>query len=251
MFPSLSVPVIFAHRGASSHAPENTLASFMLAVEQGAKAIELDVQLTADKEVVVFHDLFLNRTTDGRGKLSDFTLSEIKALNAAVGFEPGYQEERIPTLDEVFSALPEDIFINIELKDFSFLTDNLPEKTAQVIDRFHAHNRVLISSFNPAALKNFFQFQPNIPRGRLLSGFMGINLYRFHPTLSVRFQSIHLPYKLLSSSQIRSFKKRGLKVFTYTLNHPEDILRSIELGVDGFFTNDPAFARRLITGHSP
>ena len=98
MFSTLTSPVIFAHRGASSHAPENTLAAFQLAIDQGAEAIELDVQLTRDQEVVVFHDVHLDRTTNGSGKVKDLTLSELKSYNAGIAFNPAYQNEKIPTL---------------------------------------------------------------------------------------------------------------------------------------------------------
>jgi glycerophosphoryl diester phosphodiesterase len=246
MFSSLPEPVIFAHRGASSHAPENTLAAFQLAIEQGATAIELDVQLTADQEVVVFHDLTLDRTTNGHGKLKEHNLSDLKRLNASLGFEPAYQNERIPTLADVFDKLPRDIFINIELKNLNSPFDPLPEITAGLISGFHSEERVLISSFNPAALRKFQRSLPGIPCGRLLYSTGMIRLYELLPFLSAKFQSIHLPYSILSRSTIRTFQERGLKVFAYTLNHPQDIINAVSLGIDGFFTDDPAFANRLL-----
>lgn len=250
MFSSLSSPVIFAHRGASSHAPENTLASFQLAVEQGALAIELDVQLTADQEVVVFHDLTLERTTNGRGKITDHTLADLKRLNASVGFEPAYQDQKIPTLSEVFDKLPSDIFINIELKDLNSPFDTLPTKTSELIKAFHSEERVLISSFNPAALRRFQRISPAIPCGRLLFTKGMIKLYEFLPPLSANFQSIHLPYSSLSRPMIQSFQRRGLKVFTYTVNHSQDIINAVSLGVDGIFTDDPGFAVRVLDQHN-
>ena len=112
MLSILTSPVIFAHRGASSHAPENTLAAFQLAIDQGAKAIELDVQLTQDQEVVVFHDIHLNRTTDGSGRVKDLRLSAIKSFNAGTAFYPAYQSEKIPTLTELFDFNTHKIIIN-------------------------------------------------------------------------------------------------------------------------------------------
>ena len=246
MFPSLTAPVIFAHRGACSHAPENTLAAFQLAVDQGAKAIELDVQLSKDREVVVFHDVHLGRTTNGSGRLIDHTLSELKELNAALSFTPAYQQEKIPTLAEVFEILPPDIIINIELKNLHASCDSLPARTALIIRRYKAEERVLISSFNAIALRKFFQEIPSIPLGRLLYTKRAVNLYSNLPLLHKKYQSVHLSYKSLDPQIISGFKETGKKVFAYTLNHTQDILNAIRMGIDGFFTDDPGFANRIL-----
>lgn len=246
MFPSLKTPVIFAHRGACSHAPENTLAAFKLAVDQGAKAIELDVQLTRDQEVVVFHDVHLGRTTDGSGRLKDHTLSELKELNAALSFSPAYQKEKIPTLAEVFELLPPDIIINIELKNLHASCDSLPEKTASIIRKYNAEDRVLISSFNAIALRKFAKEIPSLPLGRLLHTKRAVNLYSKLPLLHTKYQSVHLSYRSLDPQIITNFKNTGKKVFAYTLNHTQDILNAIKMGIDGFFTDDPGFASRIL-----
>src|SRR5690242_12342962 len=102
MLESLSRPVIFAHRGACAHAPENTLASFELALAQQADAIELDAKLSADGFVVVHHDDTVDRTTDGKGRLKNLTLAELKKLDAGSSFAETFKGEKIPTLEEVF-----------------------------------------------------------------------------------------------------------------------------------------------------
>ena len=247
MFPSLTSPVIFAHRGASSHAPENTLAAFQLAIDHGAKALELDVQLTKDQEVVVFHDSRLNRTTDGTGKVNDFTLSELRNFNAGISFCPAYQNEKIPTLAEVLDSLPPDILINIELKNPRTPFDGLPSRTACLVREFNAQNRVLISSFNPVALSKFNKELPSIPRGRLLRTKQMTNYLSNLPGLLAKIQSVHLPFKSLNPQSIANFKGAGKKVFTYTLNHTQDILTAMKMGIDGFFTDDPGFAIRILS----
>lgn len=246
MFPNLTSPVIFAHRGACAHAPENTLAAFKLAVDQGAEALELDVQLTEDGEVVVFHDVRLDRTTNGTGRVADHTLAEIKQLNAGLSFSPAYQEERVPTLGEVFDQLPENIFINIELKNLHSPFDSLPARTAAVIRSFQAQERILISSFNRRSLSKFYNEIPSIPRGRLLHTPRVVNYYSKARLLHARYQSIHLSYRSLDQQIIAAFKRTGKKVFTYTLNHDEDMINALKMGVDGFFTDDPGFARRIL-----
>ena len=113
-----SAPLVIAHRGASMYAPENTLAAFELAIEMGADAIELDTMLTADGIPIVIHDHSLDRTTDGIGSVSSKTVAELKLLDAGSAFDIRFAGERIPTLEEVFSAVGKKIMINVELKNY-------------------------------------------------------------------------------------------------------------------------------------
>src|SRR5512135_2653183 len=121
-------PLVLAHRGASLHAPENTLAAFTLAADQGADGIELDVKLTRDGSIVVMHDATVDRTTTGHGRVSDLTLSEIKALDAGSNFEPQFAQERVPLLEEVFAAVAGRLMINIELTNYASRRDGLERK---------------------------------------------------------------------------------------------------------------------------
>jgi glycerophosphoryl diester phosphodiesterase len=243
---SLSSPVIFAHRGASSHAPENTLAAFQLAIDQGAPAIELDARLTKDKEVIVFHDVFLDRTTDGKGKTKSLSLAEIKRLNAGFPSSPAYQIEAIPTLAEVIASLPQDILINIELKNLDSPTDDLPDRTLSVILELNAQSRVLISSFNTIALFRLNKISPEVPLGLLLRTTLFSNIHLRVPFLLDKIQSIHLSFNVLAPQLVTRFKQAGKKVYTYTLNHTNDIVNAMNMGVDGFFTDDPGFAARIL-----
>jgi len=247
MLLSLASPIIFAHRGASSHAPENTLAAFHLAIDHGAKAIELDVQLTRDQEVVVFHDTKLNRTTDGSGRIRSHSLHEIKQYNAGISFSPAYQNEKVPSLAEVLDLMPPEILINIELKNLHAPLDDLPARTAAVIADFNAQDRVLISSFNVIALRNFARADASIPLGLLLPSSFSAKFYSHLLAFLINIRTIHLSYKSLSPQLVARFKQAGKLVFSYTLNHTQDILTALEMGIDGFFTDDPGFAYRLLT----
>ena len=142
-------PAIFAHRGASAYAPENTLASFELAIHQEADAIELDAKLTADGQVVVIHDQTVNRTTDGNGRVGKMTLTQIRQLDAGSYFAAAFYDERIPTLEEVFETVGRKILINIELTNYASMKDSLPEKVADLVRRHQLEKRVMFSSFNP------------------------------------------------------------------------------------------------------
>lgn len=160
-------PVIFTHRGASRFAPENTLAAFNLVVIQGADAIELDAKLTADGQIVVFHNQTLERTTSAIGKIGEKTLSELKELDASVHFDKIYQNERIPTLEEVFEAVCQRIFIHVELTNYASPNDRLPEKVADLVKIHNLGCWVMTSTFNPVALLKIKRLPPGVPFGLL------------------------------------------------------------------------------------
>ncbi len=146
MLDMISNPVIFAHRGASNYAPENTLAAFDLAYRQGAKAIELDAKLTADGQVVVIHDQTVDRTTGGSGRVKEMRLAQLKELDAGSHFDVSFKGEPIPTLDEVFAAFGPFLFINVELTNYASLLDPLPEKVAGLVKKHKLSQRVMFSS---------------------------------------------------------------------------------------------------------
>ena len=246
MLSSLPAPIIFAHRGASALAPENTLAAFLLAAEKGAPAIELDVQLTRDQTVIVFHDTRLDRTTNGSGLIKSLTYTEIKNLNASFLF-PDFPNEPIPTLDQVLEVIPEHILINIELKNLHAPFDNLPSKTASLIRKFGAQKRVLISSFNPIALRSFNRSIPSVPLGRLIASSPKANVHSRIPPITEPYRSIHLNYKYLTPGMVARFRSAGKLVFCYTINQADDMIAAVAMGIDGFFTDDPIIANRILT----
>ena len=125
-------PLLIAHRGASAHAPENTLAAFELAIHLGAPAVELDVKLTGDHQVVVLHDQTLDRTTDGKGPLAAHTLEAVKQLDAGSYFSPEFRGEHVPTLAEVFEAIGKAALINVELTNYETPGDDLVDRVVQV-----------------------------------------------------------------------------------------------------------------------
>ena len=247
MFNSLPTPVLIAHRGASAHAPENTLDAFHLAISQGVPAIELDVQLSADGKVVVFHDFAVSRTTNGFGQLHRKTLSQLKSLNAGAGFGSVYPNAKIPTLEEVFNDVDPSILLNIELKIFNSPFDTLPKRVADLIQKHQAANRVLISSFNPIALSRMLRHLPSVPRGLLLHKPTHVDLCLLFPSLISDFQSINVSLACITEYRVNALHKLGNKVFAYTLNSPASILHVLKYGVDGFFTDDPALGLRTLS----
>jgi len=157
MIEHLPFPALIAHRGFSARYPENTLAAFRAAAESGVGMIELDITLTRDRQMVVFHDDTLARTTNGRGNVRARTLGELKRLDAGSWFGPGFKGERIPTLDEVMMAMPPELAINIEIKpeacEFPAPADAIERQLVRCLRDHDAMNRVLVSSFSSKVLE--------------------------------------------------------------------------------------------------
>lgn len=246
MFEHISNPTIFAHRGASVYAPENTLSAFLLAVKQGADAVELDAKLSLDGNVVVIHDQTIDRTTDGSGKVCDFTLSELKEFDAGGYFDDAFIGERIPTLYEVFDTVGEDIFINVEITNYASPFDNLPEIIAKLIRKHKLENNVLCSSFNPVALIRIKKELPEIQIGLLaLPGFPGGWVRGFGNLLPIN--AVHPAERDTSFDLIQRFHRSGIQVNSYTINDADKMKSLFEWGVDGIFTDNPPLAQKELT----
>jgi len=250
MLDQIPGPAIFAHRGASLYAPENTLPAFELAVRQKADAIELDTKLTADQHVVVFHDQTLERTTGVKGRVIDSKLAELRRLDAGSHFDVAYRGEPIPTLDEVFDLVGRQIYINIDLTNYASPTDQLPEKVAECVTKHGVVDRVLFSSFNPIALLRIHHLLPKPPIGLLaLQGNQGALARSWLGTL-IRYQTLNPAINDTTKPLVEKIHRRGCRILVYTVNQPEDMRRLFEMGVDGIFTDDPLTARRiLLTGN--
>jgi glycerophosphoryl diester phosphodiesterase len=252
MFDDLPRPIVFAHRGASAEAPENTLAAFELALRQGCDAIELDVRLSKDNQVVVIHDPTVDRTTDGQGVVKDLSLGEIRKLDAGSHFDVAFQGETIPTLDEVFKAIGQLTYINVELANYNSMTDELPEKVAQLVRKHKLARRVLFSSFNPICLLRIRRLVPEAPAGLLAHPGKKGRLARSRIGELIGYQSLHVNFNDVTLRLLNHQHKKGYLVFSYTVNSEEYLRQQIDLGVDGIFTDEPRLARQILgqTSHS-
>lgn len=246
LFNQLPRPAIIAHRGASAHAPENTLAAFELSLRQEADAIELDAKLTADGQVVVFHDLSLDRTTDGSGPLNKHTFNELRRLDAGSHFDVAFQGEPIPTLEEVLKAVGLLTIVNIELTNYANPFDDLPEKVALLLRRMKLTHRVFFSSFNPLALIRIRRMLPECPVGLLaMSGSRG-SLARSWPGRLLKYQALHPEQQDVTEEMVERAHNQGSRIFVYTVNQADEMRRLFNLGVDGIFTDDPVLARQVL-----
>jgi len=239
--------IIFAHRGASAYAPENTLQAFRLAVSQGADAFELDTKLSADRIPVVIHDFTVDRTTNGTGFVSKMTLAQLKELDAGTTFDKVFVNERIPTLEEVLDEFGGKVLINIELTNYKSLFDSLPNKVAELIDRMNIpHSNLIISSFNPIALIKFHRLLPDIFIGLLVSP--GKSVYWATTPLYalVPKNAIHPEQSSVTRRYIERIHKMNLKVYAYTVNDENRMADFFSWGVDGIFTDNPLKALQIL-----
>jgi glycerophosphoryl diester phosphodiesterase len=245
MINALPDPIIFAHRGASLHAPENTLAAFELAIEQGADGIELDAKLTADGHVVVIHDATVDRTTDGHGRVKDLTLEELRKLDAGSFFSEKFKGERIPTLEEVFEKVGKRTFINVELTNYNSPRDHLVESVCMLVKKFSLQKRILFSSFLPSNLSRARGYLPDVPTGLLaLSGILGLWSRSFGFAFG-KYQALHPNIKNATQQQIYFVHRLKRRVHVWTANQEEDMRRLFKWGVNGIITDDPQLAVKV------
>ncbi len=222
-----------AHRGASAHAPENTLAAFRLAAELGADMVELDVRLSADGVPVILHDPFVSRTTDGRGLVAELTLAELKRLDVGGG-------ERIPTLEEAIETCQElEVGLYLEIKDGRAV---LP--LVELIRHYRLEHGVMVNSFCPDWLAEFKALVSYIPTS-VLFGAVNVDPVKLaqavgadyvHPCWELRGPQ---PHRLLSPEWIQRVREANLGIIIWHEERPEEIAALRRLGVDGICSNKP------------
>jgi len=233
----------FAHRGASGYAPENTMAAIKKAVEMGTKALEIDVQLTRDRKLVVIHDYDLKRTTNGRGFIMNKSLEKLKTLDAGSWYGKEYKGEPLPTLEEVFEGIPEDILVNIELKKFVMDKRNMTAEVLEVIKKYDVWDRVIISSFDHRLLERVREVSEKIKIG-LLFDKRKDNLKEYHLLDKLKPYSIHINAKYIDGEQLRELKGLPYKIYSYTINEFTVAEKYEKHGLNGYFTDYPDIEER-------
>lgn len=226
---------VIGHRGARGHAPENTLLAIDTGIALGAPWVEFDVQLHPSGALLVFHDLTLERTTNGLGFLADQPLDLLRGLDAGAG-------QMIPTLEEVLDLVDQRVGVNIELKS----AGGTAEAVAAVI-RGHVEagwpvDRFLVSSFHLPELWEFKQLAPEIPVGALLCG---VPLDWAGCALELGAATLNLSSEFVDPRLIADAHAHGIRVYVYTVNDPAEMRRLRDMGVDGVFTDYPDRALAL------
>ncbi len=234
-----------AHRGDNSRAPENTLSAFRLALQAGADGLELDLQLSKDGIPVVMHDEKLDRTTDTSGLVKDFTLAELKKLNAGSWFNQSFAGEKIPALDEVFAEFATtSLLFNLELKSGVIAYPGLEEAVLKLIDRYDLFERVIISSFNHYSLVTCRELNPELRTGILYYA----GLYEpWHYAKSLGCYSVHpFFYHLQYPEIVSGFKEHQLPVYTWTVNDPLYMEMMVAGGIEAIITDYPARLKEIL-----
>lgn len=228
---------IFAHRGASGYAPENTLAAFRLAEEQGSDGVELDVQLTKDGEVVVIHDETIDRTSTGKGYVRDYTLEELKKFSFHNHMEK-YKGVKIPTLREVLELVkPGKMEVNIELKTGIFWYPDIEEKTMKIVKEAGMEDRVIYSSFNHYSVQKVRSLDEKAETAYLYSDVM-LDVEKYAQNTGVC--GLHpAVFHLYMADFLEKYKASGLKVRVWTVNREKDMKKFIEEDLEAVITNYP------------
>ncbi|MBG9999546.1 glycerophosphodiester phosphodiesterase [Pseudoalteromonas sp. NSLLW24] len=220
---------VFAHRGASGDFPENTKSAILEALKVGVDGIEVDIQSSID-DYMLIHDSWLDRTTSGKGRVSNFTAHELSKLDAGNG-------EQIPTLQQLFDWNNNKYLLNIELKH----TFELERFVAQLEENIEANKiskaNILVSSFDHHQLQWLKSKLPWLKIGALTSS-IPINYAKFASDLNA--YSVHADKTFINKAFADDAKKRGLKIYAYTVDREQDIALMLEYGIDGIFTNYPA-----------
>ena len=240
---------IFAHRGASGYAPENTLEAFDLAVKQGAHGVELDVHLTRDGQLVVAHDETIDRCSTGDGLICQMTLKELKALKFNKTF-PEYRTATIPTLEEVLQLLkPSGLYINVELKNSYIDYPGLEKKTIELAAKEDMLDHILFSSFNHFSLKRIKQMDESLYCGLLYEATL-VTPWAYAVMLGMDAIHPHFSEVLFTKDECRLAHKADVQVNPWTVNSEEELRATIRAGADRIITNYPDRALKCLNANA-
>jgi len=237
----LPTPLIIAHRGVSARYPENTLAAFRAAVTAGAHMIELDVNLSRDRHLIVIHDETVDRTTSGSGTVRDLSWDQIRGLDAGSWFDPQFEGERVPTLNQVLESVKGQLMVNIEIKTEAFEAHGPPDAVErQVLALLREKTMVadvLISSFEWQLLERMRGLDPGIALGLLSDAPADDSLLHWYRR--VQGFSWHPDYRVLTPDQVKLLHDLGGRVFPYAVNGKIDARGMLAMGADGVILDDP------------
>ena len=244
-------PLVMAHRGGAGLWPENTLHSFERAVDLGVDVLETEIHSTADNILVLMHDNTVDRTTNGSGPISAFTLEELQTLDAGYNWSADGGQTfpfrgsgiTVPTLEELFTALPT-VHINIDIKQEK---PSLLGSLCETIRTFDMVDRVMVASFSSKVLKAFRRVCPEVATSAgtgEVALFYGMNLVFLGGVYRSAFQAFQIPeyssgLRVLTKRFVKTAHSLNLPVHVWTINETADMQRLLDLGVDGIVTDYP------------
>ena len=233
---------VSAHRGFSKKAPENTIPAFQAAMDCGADFIELDVQLTKDKQLVVIHDDKLDRTTDGKGFVRNHTYDELMQLSAGSWFgkDNEFDDVQIPLLSEVLDLVGKDIMLNIEIKK-SGDPKATAESVVDMIEEYGIVNSCYVTSFSYPALKKVKQLNPKI-KTAFIANLATSTSYAQLPYID----AVSMNYLFVNQSVVNTAHHHGKRVFVWTVDRQSEMQKMMALGVDNIITDCPDKALEVV-----
>ncbi|MCA0986953.1 glycerophosphodiester phosphodiesterase [Guptibacillus algicola] len=242
-----------AHRGASGHAPEHTIPSYELGDQMNGDYIEIDLQMTKDGVLVAMHDETVDRTTDGTGLVKDYTLEELKKLDAGSWFneenpekaKPSYEGLEVPTLEEVIQTFGKDKRYYIETKSPE-VYPGMEKELLRVLEKYELtpeneeRGTVLIQSFSKASLLKMHDLAPNMPLVQLIHYVTPATITNQELQEINRYAvGVGMSYNQIDQEYVEKVRESGLLIHPYTVNEKEDMKRLLDWGVTGMFTNYP------------
>lgn len=241
--------VVIGHRGASAYYPENTMSAFRAAYEMGAEMIELDILLSKDDVPVVIHDETLERTTDGTGKVMEYTYEELNKLDAGSWFGEEHTGERIPTLEEVLQFAKGKIAVNIEIKTEAVSDERergIEEKAYELVKKYDMQDYVLFSSFDYRAIAHLKELDVNIAVALLYDKQQSYDKDPKELVESYNADAFNCSYRQFSKKWAEVTSEAGIPVFVYTVNSRRKMKKMIKRGVNGIFSDKPDVLKSLV-----
>ena len=243
--------VLFAHRGASGLAPENTLAAVKEAIKLGADGVEIDVHQTRDSMLVVIHDYSIDRTTGGSGKVIELTFEEIRSYSAGHWFDTRFASEKVPSLDEVLELVNGRTRLLIEIKGGGEIYPGIEERVVEAVKAHDARNWCTIQSFQDYTLKAVHRIDSTLTLHKLVMyDVPGLPVYvdsgiQLGWLRNYKFvDAINLNRNWISETAVKSLHKHGFKVHVWTVNDSLDTVQLFKIGVDGVITDFPNFRQK-------
>jgi glycerophosphoryl diester phosphodiesterase len=236
-------PLVIAHRGASTVAPEHTIPAYEAAVEAGADALELDVHFSADDQLVVIHDPSLERTTDGRGVVREHTVPQLKRLDAGGWFGRRSRGQRIQTLSEVLERFRDRAGFGIELKAGSDFYPGIEERLLTLLQLYEVVDRTLVASFDHHALRKCRDLDPDVRTAALVVGRL-LAPAALAPRGVLHALCLHA--ELVSDRDVAAVQEAGLECYVWVVNDPAAALRFAGWGVTGIVTDRPDLLRPVL-----
>lgn len=234
----------FAHRGASGTCPENTMAAFVKALQLGANGIETDVQMTKDGQLVLIHDETVKRTTGSDGWVKDYTLEELKKLDAGSWYGEEFRGEPIPTLEELLVLAKEhNLHVNIEFKNGVVQYPELEKKTIELVRQYDMMEQVIVSSFNHYSLVLTKQLAPEMQTGILyMEGLYEPWVY----AKRIGATALHAFRVAVRKEWVEQAREQGIRYHPFTVNEEQEMQALLHAGVSGIITDYPDKLAKLI-----